>query len=381
MAGENQPEPIEFGIVRAYPKADRIPRNGLWYWVIRTSGRGGRHLECVWATREEAQKRCAQWDATERGDTRPPPPPRGTLTAGKILRTWLATYIARPDLDEATLKVARLTSNHLLNVIDRFAATDVQAIAHAFLTERRAAGAASSTIQRQWRVLRQAWAAWMVNDRSLPELPKSLDLTPRRVYTSHTPTDGDVARVLAFLRERVAKRVNGARWICAALEVAWETGMRIGEIESVTWGQVSFEDRTLRIRGKRSGGTAHREGRWRTFPMHDELIEVLRAWRDEQWPDGPPGPHETLLGRKAIARHRGWDLLQKACDAVGVPRFSWHGVRRRVVRRLRQAQMHPADAAALLGHSPVVMMTIYDEVDTMELAGRIPSARRPKTKE
>ena len=83
---------------------------------------------------------------------------------------------------------------------------------------------------------------------------------------------------------------------------------------------------------------------------------------------GRPAASEPLLGtRGKIIRSRGRDKLVAACGGLGIEPFTWHGVRRRVVRRLRRAGVSVKAAATFLGHSPTVMLRIYDEISDDDL--------------
>ncbi len=68
-----------------------------------------------------------------------------------------------------------------------------------------------------------------------------------------------------------------------------------------------------------------------------------------------------------LVRSRGRDKLVAACEELGIEPFAWHGVRRRLVRRLRREGVSVTAAAAYLGHSPLVMVRLYDEIDDDDL--------------
>ncbi len=99
----------------------------------------------------------------------------------------------------------------------------------------------------------------------------------------------------------------------------------------------------------------------RIIPISPSLVTFLQEWHLMR---GRPARGENLLGvRGKMLRSRGRDKLEDTCEALEIEPFAWHGVRRRVVRRLRKAGVSIKGAAFLLGHSPTVMLRIYDELE------------------
>ena len=58
--------------------------------------------------------------------------------------------------------------------------------------------------------------------------------------------------------------------------------------------------------------------------------------------------------------------VKRTCKAQGIPHFGLHGLRRLRVREYRRGGVDVVVAAALLGHSPLVMMRLYDEASKEE---------------
>ncbi len=156
-------------------------------------------------------------------------------------------------------------------------------------------------------------------------------------------------------------RKNGAHWPWLSLEIIDETGARVGTVERILVKHFDPDGR-LRLRGKKT--KMYPDG-WRTIPIDDPLTTRLKEWLIRR---GRPGPEESLLGiRGKLVRSRGRDKLIAACNELGIEPFTWHGVRRRVVRRLRRDGVSVTSAAAYLGHSPMTMLRLYDEIDDDDL--------------
>src|SRR5262249_12441884 len=103
------------------------------------------------------------------------------------------------------------------------------------------------------------------------------------------------------------------------------TGMRIGEAEGLTWGDVDEPRQRWRVTGK------GRKVRW--VPVPDLLFEAVTRLvaRDDRLPERPV--FQGFTGdrfRTALAR---------ACTAAGVPAFSPHDLRHRRVSLLHLGGM------------------------------------------
>jgi integrase len=121
------------------------------------------------------------------------------------------------------------------------------------------------------------------------------------------------------------------------------TGMRIGELEQLTWGDIDEPKERWRVSASVSkSGTA----RW--VPVPTVLFKAVTALvaRDDRVPD-----RQVFMGfggdrfRKAITR---------ACTASGIPTFSPHDLRHRRVSLLHLGGMPWARIGELVGHGDVV---------------------------
>jgi len=118
------------------------------------------------------------------------------------------------------------------------------------------------------------------------------------------------------------------------------TGMRIGEAEGLTWGDVDEPRQRWRVTGK------GRKVRW--VPVPDLLFEAVTRLvaRDDRLPERPV--FQGFTGdrfRTALAR---------ACTAAGVPAFSPHDLRHRRVSLLHLGGMPWAKVGELVGHDDLI---------------------------
>ena len=128
------------------------------------------------------------------------------------------------------------------------------------------------------------------------------------------------------LLESVAAGVspNRSQTLGAFIRIALLTGMRAGEITSLTWGRVDFARRVVTVgRAKSSSGTG------RQIPMNCDLVAVLSAhadWFTQRFgptapehylfPFGKPTPNDPTRPITDISG--AWDALRKraGCSAA-----------------------------------------------------------------
>ena len=178
-------------------------------------------------------------------------------------------------------------------------------------------------------------------------------------------TDEEVRAVLSHLPD----------WYAPAIEFAWRTGWRIGEVKGLTWSQVDFAAKTVRLE---PGTTKNREGRSFPFGSLPALESLLRDqldrtrwWQSEAqavirwvfWKDG-----------RQLGDHR--DTWASACRKAGLPGKLVHDLRRSAVRNLERAGVPRSSAMKLTGHkteSVYRRYAIVSEADLNEAVRRLAS--------
>ena len=119
------------------------------------------------------------------------------------------------------------------------------------------------------------------------------------------------------------------------------TGMRIGELEALTWGDMDEPRGRWRIATSKTG-----RPRWVT-PQDDLYAAVLALVpRDDR------SPERRVF--QSITGDRLRTALQRACTASGVPTFSPHDLRHRRVSLLHLGGMPWARIGEHVGHDDLV---------------------------
>ncbi len=266
-----------------------------------------------------------------------------------IIRKWLKTAERRPDLAESTkVAYARIAQHLIAWAAD---AEDARSLPE-YVAARRAAGAAPRTIALELRVLSVAthWAERHLGAARPPILPR-VRIDPRVFVLNHrTPTPAQAAATL--------RAMPRDEWHLAARLIA-ATGARVGEVLGLR--SVDLDVAAGRIALGASEGASKTGMRW--FPLD---AATLRALEGRQGRGREPLLDFGVVTAPIQALER---RLRRACDAANVPYFTPHGLRRMVVGRLLRAQVDPATAASLTGHSIDVMLKHYREVTDEDRRG------------
>ena len=139
----------------------------------------------------------------------------------------------------------------------------------------------------------------------------------------------------------LANATNPA-WLRPLVTTALHTGMRRGELLALTWKDVDFKARLIRVEKSKNGEK-------RSIPMSRTLQETLKAinMRDIS---GTVFPISVRSLRAAYGR-----TLEKA----GITDFHFHDLRHTFATRLVQAGQDLYKVQKLLGHKSIVMTQRY----------------------
>lgn len=223
-------------------------------------------------------------------------------------------YIAAEDRSAKTLVKYRFVLGRLKELAARAGAARLDEVGPALLDryrrERIAAGAAAKTIYTELTIVRQLTKFAVSRGRLASDPLAGMKLRKPKPMPQPCWTLAEVVRILEASREPQR----------AAYTLLAETGMRIGELQHLTWSDVDFEHGLIHVRPK--AGWKPKSGDARAVPMSPRARAVLeglpRRWR---WvltaatrPGGPAGPAQIserrllrllkkLLGRLGLAGH------------------------------------------------------------------------------
>ena len=157
---------------------------------------------------------------------------------------------------------------------------------------------------------------------------------------------------------------NRSQTLGTFIRTALLTGMRSGEIASLTWGQVDLAQRIVTVgKAKTSSGTG------RQIPMNPQLFEVFSAhaeWFTRRFGDtrpayylfpfGKPTPNDPT--RPITDMTSAWEALRKR---AGV-QCRLHDLRHTAATKMAEAGVPESTTLALMGHMSRAMMERYSHI-------------------
>jgi integrase len=157
---------------------------------------------------------------------------------------------------------------------------------------------------------------------------------------------------------------NRSQTLATFIRIALLTGMRAGEITSLTWGQVDIERQVITVgRAKTAAGTG------RQIPMNRDLCAVLSthsAWFTKRFgeaetehylfPFGKPTPSDPSWHVTDVTG--AWKALRKA---AGV-QCRLHDLRHTAATKMAEAGIPESTMLALMGHMSRAMLERYSHI-------------------
>jgi len=301
--------------------------------------------------------------------------------AEKIIPTW-KTYreeIYRPWLeDNPDHRQAEKTLARLKKCFSEFDELKMDEI-----TPRRAdtnkhksikAGLKPETVNRDITALKSALARYEKWNTNFINPLKGYKLIKvdrnKEIVRAFTENEVEALRVALEKREEKIKtnRASGNQWreerkkkllpvlggnyidsLRPAVEISLATGLRRGELFSLTWPHVDLKKSEIRIKGENTKSFLTR-----IMPLSDHTISILREWKLQQgrtqgnlvFP-GENGGRLTSLTKSfyPVIKDAG---IERVKDDISL---NWHSLRHTFGTQLGQTGVDPATIKELMGHA------------------------------
>lgn len=221
-----------------------------------------------------------------------------------------------------------------------------------------------------------------VRDRLIPESPVNyLDIEIYRKYCSLPPvkttkqrtlSERDTHQLLEDIRNPKAHNANVIS--CFAIEMALNTGMRVGELAALMWDDIVFDEGFMVIRHsekfnrktKESTITITKNGKERIFPLTDDIIDLLSRIKAYEADHGWLGEYVFQDAEGRVTKSKISDATRNhtmSSQYSGIK--SIHAIRRTVNSRMRCNGVSATVASSLIGNSERVNDSNY----TYDLSG------------
>jgi integrase len=328
-------------------------RNGIWY--IRFRYRGREYRESSKSQKKSDAVALLQQRRGEVVSGRLRPRVERT-TFDRLVRLIEADYVAN---DRRSIGDMRSRVVHLRAKFGNVLPVDVtHDMLLAYVEKRRAEGAKPATIRYELVVLGRMYAL-AIHAGLLNAKPPMPTIKLRNTRTGFFEAD-EFERVLKHLPEDIAP----------AVEFAYLTGWRIGEIRSLKWSQIDGDAYTIRLE---PGTTKNDEGRTFPFGKFPRLAALIERQLDRtvalQREQGKIVPWVFWRHGEQLQQFR--KTWQRACEAAGCPSRLVHDLRRTAVRNLVRAGVPERVAMQLTGHKTRSVFDRYDIVSEADLSAAV----------
>ncbi len=126
------------------------------------------------------------------------------------------------------------------------------------------------------------------------------------------------------------------------------TGLRIGELRHLTWEDVNWEKRTIRITAKEDWSPKAKQER--EIPLNKIAYRILNAMQDRQG---------YIFATKTDFAHSIYRRFKMICKEVGIKNIDLHTLRHTFASHLVMQGVDILTVSKLLGHSSVMMTEKY----------------------
>ncbi|CAK4074127.1 site-specific integrase [Vibrio sp. 16] len=278
---------------------------------------------------------------------------RRSLTLGKYLEEHYKDYLFAMNPKTAKQSYQSIANTFAFladKPLEDIKAWDIQQ----WVTDKRKLGRAPATIEYTFNRLKAALnraVEWeFIESHNLSSVKIAKEDNTRIRYLSEL----EEAALLSALAAREAQLCEDndshqyADFFTPLITLAMHTGMRKGEMLTLRWESVSFENRYLTILSENA-----KSKKKRTIPMNDTVFNMLSQWRAQNLNEEYVFVHE---GKRVSFFQYPWQNLLKA---AGISNFRFHDLRHHFASKLVMAGVDLNVVRELLGHADLKMTLRY----------------------
>jgi integrase len=193
---------------------------------------------------------------------------------------------------------------------------------------------------------------------AIDEWGLSLPVERFRAVRKPSLPPGRIRRLSAEEQAKAAEALSSCRnpIVKAVFDFALATGMRRGEVLSLTWQNVDFENRVAFL-------PITKNGEPRRVPLSTEAIETLQSIRESVWRE-----KNLVFPTTANAVRLAW---QRAKRRAGVENLRFHDLRHEAISRFFELGLSVPEVSLISGHKDARMLFRYTHLKAENVAKKI----------
>lgn len=278
-------------------------------------------------------------------------------TFREFATSWLEVYVKTNNKPSEQRAKSYILSRHLMPSFGKLLVGDIDSLAiEQYKAARMRDGLSPKTINNHLTALRRCLQCafdW-----------GEIDVVPRVQWLKRPPgridylTDEECARLMSDNHD--------PQWNLM-VKTALFTGMRVGELLALEWGDIDMSRRTLTVRRSAFRGVtgSPKSNRTRCIPIMSDLAHALELTQKRSG---------LLFGHNEV-RMRSYDAANRAlvriCKRTGVREIGWHTLRHTFATQLVARGAVIRAVQELMGHATVTMTERYAHVLPSSLRGAV----------
>ncbi|MBK8019793.1 MAG: site-specific integrase [Betaproteobacteria bacterium] len=272
-------------------------------------------------------------------------------------RTSLAVlidrYLAEVTPAKKSASRERLTLSALRNQFGAFSPVTLRPThISEYRDARIAAGLAGATVVKELNTLSH------VLDVAIKDWGIALPMNPAKQVRRPQVARGRDRRLMPGEEERLLAACGASRapMLASAVQVALETGMRMGEILALDWRHIDLASRVATL-------IATKNGEVRQVPL-----STAAATSISRLPRNLTDSRVFWTWARADSLENAW---RRAVSAAGLVNFRFHDLRHEAVSRLFERGFNPMEVASISGHKTLQMLKRYTHLKAHELVKKL----------
>ena len=222
----------------------------------------------------------------------------------------------------------------------------------AYRDARIAAGKAGATVVKELNTLSHLF------DVAARDWGISVKTNPAKMVSRPKVARGRDRRLVQDEETRLLTVCDASRapMLGAAVRLALETAMRMGEILSLSWPDVDLRERVANLRETKTGDS-------RQVPLSTAAVAVLSSL-----PRHIGNPRVFWCWSRPDSLENTW---RRAVMAAGIANLRFHDLRHEAVSRLFERGLNPMEVAAISGHRTLQMLKRYTHLRAADLVKKL----------